>query len=190
MLRLLTYPLPRGCLGLASPSPSELNRARQFRWQGDIKDGGFNVRLSILTDGLLSSIRRSRLAGTNPRPSETSDHHVIVRSDTLRGHCFHIMKPRELPTAGLIITLCTACVCVCASSCLFTVFEWKQKSCSVSALLCVCAQVQHGGVFFASVRVCPHVACVCARVCASASTCVHESLREVSPAIIELGLCI
>ena len=63
-------------------------------------------------DGLLSSIRRSRSAGTNPHPSKTSDHHVIVHGDALQGLCLYIMNPRELPTAQLIISLCTVCVCM------------------------------------------------------------------------------
>lgn len=126
-------------------------------------------------DCLLSSIRRSHSAGTNPHPSKTSDHHVIVHSDTLRGLCFHIMKPRELPTAQLIITLCTVCVCVCTSL-WFLFFTVQSEGFSINAHLCV--HLKWGCVFFV------RVLCPCAR------KLVDISAWLIPRGLIELGLCI
>lgn len=134
-------------------------------------------------DCLLSSIRRSHSAGTNPHPSKTSDHHVIVHSDTLQGPCFHIMKPSELPTARLIITPCTVCVCVCVFVYILVVpffffFTVQSEGFSINAHLCV--HLKWGCVFFCLVC----VLCPCAR------KLVDISAWLIPRGLFELGLCI
>ena len=152
---ILTYPLPQVCLCRWA------NRVRRFRG-----DSSFNVLHSVFGGGLLSPIRRSHSAGTNPLPSETSDHHVIVRTPgTLLSH-------NETKRAAHISAYYHPCVqSVWAHA--------KHRSFNNDAQLRVCAWVQHGGAFLASVFL--H-GCLCVHMCA------WVTLRGFTPAIIEQGL--